>query len=78
VPLPRFAGEYDLGYAEAYGQGATELVDRKPALEVVTGSACVDDIGAPLAAAADRHLVLGLEWALSPAAVPACSLLGFV
>ena len=42
---------------------------------MVTGSAGVDDVGSPLAAAADRHLVLGLEWALSPAAIPAGAVL---
>jgi hypothetical protein len=73
--LPRLAGEYDLGYAKANGKCAAKLIDREPAFEVVTGSTRIDDVGSPLAAAADRHLVLGLEWALSPAAIPASAAL---
>ena len=68
---PRLAGEYDLGYAKAYGKGTAKLIDREPTLEVVTGSTGIDNVGPPLAAPTDRHLVLGLEWPPSPAAIPA-------
>jgi hypothetical protein len=75
TPLPRFAGEDDLLDAQTNGKSPAELVDREPTFQVVTGSASVYDVRPPLAATADRHLVLSLEWPLSPAAIPAGSAL---
>jgi hypothetical protein len=47
-----------------------ELLGGQRFLEVVTVGAGPDEIASPVTATADRHLVLGLEGALSPAAVP--------